>query len=158
MKTKMFVVVASACGALLTGSGVVLAVGIGFVPTILADGTIAKSSEMSAHRIEFSAPKNAHVITQRVDFEAGGSSGWHTHPGLVVVTVTVGSLRVTDGCHAPVVYGPGQSFIETPDTAGLVENASTTTAAQSFATVIVPQGMAPRTNVPAPNCTHHEED
>lgn len=158
MKTKMFVLLAIACGAFLLGSGVVLAAGTGFTATILAKGTIAKSSKMSAHRIEFSAPKNVRVITQQVDFAAGGSSGWHTHPGLVVVTVTIGSLRVTDGCHAPVVYEAPQSFIETPDTAGLVENVSTTTAAQSFATVIVPQELAPRTDVPAPNCRDHEED
>ena len=158
MKTKMFVFLAIAGGAFLLGSSVVLAGGSGFSATLLARGTIAKSSDISAHGIEFSAPRNVRVLTQQVEFANGGTSGWHTHPGLVVVTVMLGALRVTDGCHAPVVYPAGSSFVEPPETPGLVENASATTPARSFATLVVPQKMDPRTDVLAPNCTHPEED
>jgi quercetin dioxygenase-like cupin family protein len=43
------------------------------------------------------------------------SSGWHTHPGPIIVQVQEGYLKITDGttCH-PSVVGPGETYIETP--------------------------------------------
>ena len=163
MKTKMLVLLAAASGAFLLGGGAVLAGPvppgpIGFHPTILADGTIARSTEVSANDIEFSSPANARVLVQTIAIDGGGISGWHTHPGLVVVTVTDGAVRVTNGCHAAVVYSTGQSFVEPPEEPGLVENASATLPAHTVATLIVPEGMVPRTNVFAPDCTRPEGD
>ena len=46
----------------------------------------------------------------------GFDSGWHTHPGLVVVQVREGSLQVTQvGC-TPKTLGPGDTFVEIPYT------------------------------------------
>ena len=148
MKTKMLILLAAVCGAFLLGGGVVLAgPPIGFTATIVSDGKIAKATEISANGIEFSSPKNARVIVQVGDFVPGGTSGWHTHPGLTVVTVTDGSVINYVACHAGVIYTKGQSFVEPPSTPGDVDNTSTTLAAHVMATLIVPDGMAPRTNV-----------
>ena len=156
MKTKILVLLAGAIGALVLGGGVVLAAS-GFASTVLAKGTIAKATEISANRIEFSSPKNAQVIVQRGEFAKGGNTGWHTHPGLTVVTVTAGTLRYHDGCSSKV-YTVGQSFVETPSRPGMVENTSADATAQVFATLIVPAGMLPRTDVPAPNCKTPADD
>ena len=67
-------------------------------------------------------------------------------------------MRVSHGCHAAVEYKPGESFVEEPKTPGVVVNASATLPAHAVATLIVPKGMAPRTNVFAPDHTHPEED
>lgn len=163
MKSKMLVLLATVCGAFFLAGGVAVA---GPVPpgpigshvSILADGTIAKSTDIGANGIEFSSRKNAHVIVQQVDFDGGGSSGWKTRPGLTVVTVIVGAVRVTDGCHAAVEYIQGQSFVEPPNTPGLVVNSSATLPARTVATLIAPQGMAARTNVFPPDCTHPADD
>ncbi len=158
MKTKILVLLAGAIGALVLGGGIALAAAL---PTFhshpLANGTIAKATEISANRIEFSSPKNAQVIVQWGEFDKGGNTGWHTHPGLTVVTVTVGTLKYHDGCRS-TVYTVGDSFVETPNRPGMVENIRTDATATVYATLIVPNGMAPRTNVPAPNCTNPADD
>jgi quercetin dioxygenase-like cupin family protein len=161
MKTKILVLFASALGAFLLGGVVVVAAIVppsGFHPTIIADGKIAKASEIGANGIEFSSRKNARVVVQTVEFDGGGKSGWHTHPGLTVVTVVDGSVIDYSRCDAPVVYTKNQSFVEPPNTRGHVDNASATAKAHVVATLIVPNGMAPRTNVEAPNCSHHSDD
>ncbi|MGH7480987.1 MAG: cupin domain-containing protein [Longimicrobiales bacterium] len=53
------------------------------------------------------------VFTARITFEPGGSVGWHTHPGPVIVTVASGELTIinaSDCVHRP--YGAGQAFID----------------------------------------------
>jgi quercetin dioxygenase-like cupin family protein len=158
MKTKVLVLLAGAIGALVLGGGIVLAgPPNGFASFVLAKGTNPKATEISANRIEFSSPKNAQVIVQRGEFAMGGNTGWHTHPGLTVVTVTAGTLRYHDGCSSHV-YTVGQSFVETPNRPGMVENTSANATAQVFASLIVPAGMAPRTDVPAPDCTKPADD
>jgi quercetin dioxygenase-like cupin family protein len=43
-------------------------------------------------------------------------SGWHTHPGLAIVQVKSGTFDITQvGC-TPTKVGPGQTFIEIPNT------------------------------------------
>jgi quercetin dioxygenase-like cupin family protein len=157
MKRKILILVAGAIGALVLGGGVVLAAASGFGATVLVKGTIPKATEISANRIDFSSPKNAQVFVQVGDFAKGGNTGWHTHPGLTVVTVKAGTLRYHDGCKS-TVYTAGQSFVETPNRAGMVENTSSDATAQVYATLIVPAGMLPRTDVPAPNCTKADDD
>ena len=41
-------------------------------------------------------------------------SGWHTHPGLVVVNVTKGSLAFTGSNCITKTYSAGDTFIEVP--------------------------------------------
>lgn len=161
MKTKILVLLATALSAFLLGGVVVVAAIVppsGFHPTVIADGKIAKASEVDVNGIEFQSRKNAHVIVQTVEFDGGGNSGWHTHPGLVVVTVVDGSVTDRTGCQVPVVYTAHQSFVEEPNTPGIVENASASVKAHAVATLIVPDGLAPRTNVEAPDCSHHGDD
>jgi quercetin dioxygenase-like cupin family protein len=47
-------------------------------------------------------------------FQDGFDSGWHTHPGLVIVQVTGGYFKIYQGSCQPVVVHVGESFIETP--------------------------------------------
>lgn len=42
-------------------------------------------------------------------------SGWHSHPGLVIVTMQKGTLAFTSAISCTTKsYGPGESFIEDP--------------------------------------------
>ena len=47
-------------------------------------------------------------------FQDGFDSGWHTHPGPVIVQVTDGYFKIYQGRCQPVVVHDGESFIETP--------------------------------------------
>jgi len=46
----------------------------------------------------------------------GGQSGWHTHPGPSLITVTVGAIVAydSDTC-APRQYGTGDTFVDPGD-------------------------------------------
>ncbi len=43
-------------------------------------------------------------------------SGWHTHPGAVIVQMEQGSLTYTGSNCVKKTYGPGDTFIEIPYT------------------------------------------
>jgi hypothetical protein len=62
-------------------------------------------------------------------------SGWHIHPGPVIVQVQQGSLKITQTTCTPRVIGPGETFIETP---GVPVNAETNTPAKWTSTLILP--------------------
>ena len=42
------------------------------------------------------------------------NSGWHIHPGPVIVQVQAGYLKITQGTCHPNVVGSGETYIETP--------------------------------------------
>jgi hypothetical protein len=42
------------------------------------------------------------------------NSGWHIHPGPVIVQVQSGYLKITQATCNPNVVGPGDTYIETP--------------------------------------------
>ena len=63
------------------------------------------------------------------------SSGWHIHPGPVIVQVQEGHLKITQGTCHPNVIGPGETYIETP---GVPVNAEANKAAKWTSTLIAP--------------------
>jgi quercetin dioxygenase-like cupin family protein len=75
------------------------------------------------------------------------SSGWHTHPGPVIIQVQSGHLKLTQGTCHPNVVGPGETYVETPELPVL---ATANKAATWTATLIVPVGAALRTNASDP--------
>jgi quercetin dioxygenase-like cupin family protein len=78
------------------------------------------------------------VAVQTITSPPGGSSGWHSHPGVVLVAVQVGTVTLYDAhCHT-TQYGPGQAFVEVGDHALLVRN-NTTLNAVLYVTLIVPK-------------------
>ncbi|HUF06564.1 MAG TPA: cupin domain-containing protein [Candidatus Binatia bacterium] len=55
------------------------------------------------------------TIVQEITIQPGGFTGWHTHPGPVVVMVEEGTFTVYQGGDAdctPFAYGPNESFID----------------------------------------------
>jgi quercetin dioxygenase-like cupin family protein len=47
-------------------------------------------------------------------FEDGFDSGWHTHPGPVIVQVSQGYFKFYQGSCQPVVVHAGETFFEVP--------------------------------------------
>lgn len=83
------------------------------------------------------------------------STGWHTHPGTVIVQVQSGRFRITEAstCRTRTV-GPGETFVETPELATLVTASKAVTWTTTF---VIPANKAPLTMVPDP-CVDGEED
>ena len=78
------------------------------------------------------------VAMQTITSPPGGSSGWHSHPGVVLVAVQSGTVTVYHADCNPTQYGPGQAFVEVGDHAVLVRN-NTTSNAVLYVTLIVPK-------------------
>ncbi|HEX9122667.1 MAG TPA: cupin domain-containing protein [Actinomycetota bacterium] len=85
--------------------------GINSASTLLARGT-----DQSPGTLPFR--EGTDVVVAQNTFEVGGSSGWHSHPGGVIVVVQQGELTLyrSVGNHCESTrYTAGQSFIERPD-------------------------------------------
>lgn len=94
------------------------------------------------------------LVVRRHDYLAGSSTGWHTHPGPVFITVTSGTLtyyELDDPCTGHVVTA-GQGFVDT-GRGHLVRNLSGQPA-QDISVITAPVGGAFRTNIdpPAGSC------
>jgi quercetin dioxygenase-like cupin family protein len=140
----------------LVFAGSVLATGAtGFHPAIQARGTINERTHVHNSAGEFEAKGSLDVVTATVTIDPLGSSGWHSHPGMVFVTVMSGSLVFYDDHCRATVYAAGSAFVESGNDAGLVRNESTTTAATVAATYVVPAGTpnpALRVDMANPGC------
>ena len=125
----------------------------GQTPSNLVIGRLAGPIEVDADKIQFQTEHATDVAMFTVTYAPGGYSGWHTHPGMVFVVVTSGSVVRTVRCHAPRTYVAGQSFVESDSQpAGEVRNASATAAAVLQVTQIVPNGSVRRVEAAPPTC------
>ncbi len=89
-------------------------------------------------------------------FPPGTHSGWHTHPGPSLITVTSGALTVyeaSDPTCTPIIYTAGQSFTDIGcGDVHLVRNEGSVDAV-AIVVQIVPAGALRRTDADAPgNC------
>ena len=90
------------------------------------------------------------VYMQEVAFAPGGYSGWHTHPGLLVLTVVAGELSLFDEHCNIKVMEPGDVFTEDFSVHNLVNTG--TVEAQAKAFYIVQKGKPRREEASAPAC------
>jgi quercetin dioxygenase-like cupin family protein len=94
----------------------------------------------SGDRVKLQTKGATDVATQTITSPPGGSSGWHSHPGVVLVAVQSGTVTLYDAhCHT-TRFGPGQAFVEVGDHALLVRN-NTTSNAVLYVTLIVPKSV-----------------
>jgi len=88
------------------------------------------------------------IVTARFEVSAGGTFGWHRHPGPVVVAISEGTLTVTTagGC-ATRTYGPGEGFIESGRVAHIAVNQGSSPVIL-YATFLLPDHAAPLVDEP----------
>jgi quercetin dioxygenase-like cupin family protein len=112
----------------------------GFHSAIQARGTVGETVHYNTGDIKFQTKAAIDVVTATVDIDPLASSGWHSHPGVVLVTVAAGSVTFYDEHCVATVHASGTSFLESGDAPGLVRNESSTVAVKVFATYVVPAG------------------
>ena len=94
-----------------------------FVGTPLARGTMDGPYQRNLGDVKFQTKGAVVFNVVSVNVAVGGSSGWHSHPGLVLVTVKQGAITFYDQDCNPVVHATGTSFIEAEgDGPGLARN------------------------------------
>ena len=96
------------------------------------------------------------LYVQNNVWTAGGTTGWHTHPGHSLIVVTAGTVTVYDGDDSactPHVYTVGMGFVDAGgDHVHVIRNESGSEA-RTVAVQLVPAGATRRVDKPAnPAC------
>ena len=94
------------------GPGVGPGVGSGGPPV---DPVEAKFKIQGEHQEVIHAPELLETVLQQVIIGPGGSTGWHSHPGPVVVLIKAGELTFyssEDPTCTPRTYSAGEAFID----------------------------------------------
>src|SRR6266404_4098525 len=158
MKTRFKLLIGAS--AMVTVVGVALATPVvGLISPLLSVGTqtsdihvrgTAVMSNGEQFRVELETEGPSTITTQDGSIAAGGHNGWHSHPGLVAVTLISGSIQWYDENCVPTVYKAGDSWVE-----GSQIHAFRNIGpgpVHLMAWFITAQGQALRTNEAAPAC------
>jgi hypothetical protein len=123
--------------------------------TVLADANTVNDGAFHAQRGVIKLHTKGSVRVRDVQTTAappGFSSGWHTHPGPVLVAMSptsAGSLTLYDENCTPTTIGANQAYIEKPNSPLLARNDSAANA-DWVTTMIVPIGEPFTVPVDAP--------
>lgn len=123
----------------------------GFVSTLLARGTFTTPVNANADGVKLRTYGHIDHAVSQITVAPGGSSGWHRHPGVVLVTVQSGTLtRYSSDCSRDT-FTAGQSFWEAGPEPLVVRN-ETNHDVINYVTFIAPTGAALRIDTPNPGC------
>ncbi len=127
---------------------------VGVTPTLIGRGTFdafkVKSNNPDFKFMASGAPELDFVVRTH-DYVPGASTGWHTHPGPVFVTVIQGEVtfyEVDDPTCTGTVVRAGQGYVDTGH--GHIGRNETGNPAKDVAVIIAPVGGAFRGELPAP--------
>ncbi len=146
----------------------------GFVGTPVARGNAGAfhiRSKANGYDVEIKAKSNTDIVVANITVTPRGHSGWHSHPGPVLVIVKTGVITFyhannrngdnrngdnrngDDQKCSRTVYPAGTAFIEVGGDVGLARNEGSIDATVT-ATFFVPAGAGTRIDQPAPggNC------
>ncbi len=106
-------------------------------------------------QLEVKAKPTFDVAVQRIVFQPGGQSGWHTHPGPVFIQVVAGVMTFYESddpeCQ-PIVRSAGEGYLDLGEHAHIARNESGAVA-ENLVTYLVPPGAALRNDADTPgNC------
>lgn len=126
-------------------------------PTLLARGTY-DAFKVKAHPrepvdLQAHAKSPLDIVVRQHDYAPGGSTGWHSHPGPVFITVTKGELtyyeRDDPDCTPHVVRATDKKGFVDDGHGHIVRNESGEPA-QDVSVITAPVGGAFRSELPAP--------
>jgi quercetin dioxygenase-like cupin family protein len=127
--------------------------GSGTSTTILAPrSTFSDSAQVNDDRIKLQTKGPTDFVTQEVTFLPHAFSGWHHHPGFILVLVKSGHVTTHDENCQTKTYGPGEAFVESGSAPFMVSNESDTETAVDVATQVAPTGSPFRIEDDPPPC------
>lgn len=156
IKTKVIISIA-AIATMLVGLAFATPI-VGLISPLLSVGNNSADLQTDGHattatgepfeaRLRTEGPST--YSTQVAAFGYPAQNGWHSHPGLVVVTLTSGSITWYDENCQPTVHNAGDSWLEGSQIHAFRANGP---GVQLVAWFITAQGKALRTDQPAPAC------
>ena len=148
-KRRGLVLAAIGVGFLLTVGAALATPGMGILSApVQARGTLGPNVGPnfvlnSKSGVHLKALGSTDVVTQQIRIAPGGNTGWHSHPGPVLVTVKSGSIQLfyaSDTSCQGVVYEAGDSFVDRGDENVHIARASPFDGVELWATYFVPGG------------------
>lgn len=94
----------------------------------------------------------SNVVTARIDFKPGDTTGWHFHPGPVLVQVVSGAVTLRHAAHGRClskVVRAGHGFFEMPGAIHVADNRRQDPAVV-YATFVLPPRAPPAVSTPTP--------
>jgi hypothetical protein len=118
--------------------------GSGFAPTNLVTANLVNQTKQNSDQVKLQTKGPTDVRVQKLVISPGGYSGWHHHPGIVIVAVESGQVTFTNSDCSSTTYGPGlpagSAFVESGDDPG---QASSVDGATVYATFVAPHAVPP---------------
>ena len=137
---------------------------VGVTATLIGRGTFERFKVKTDHQAHFEdrcsesspcymaqAKPAIDMVVRTTDYAPGASTGWHTHPGPVFITVTQGEVtfyEVDDPTCSPTIVRAGEGYVDTGH--GHIGRNETGNPAKDVAVVIAPVGAPFRSELPAP--------
>ena len=119
--------------------------GSGVIGEPLVGAHLNEVTQINHDRIKLQTKEPIDVRAVKLTFKPGSRSGWHHHSGINMLSVKSGQVTFTNNNCVAKTYGPGlpngSVFVEGDDNAG---QATSSTGAVAYLTVIVPTGAANR--------------
>jgi hypothetical protein len=130
---------------------------VGVTPTLIGRGTYGAfkvESDKHANPINFkaSAKDPVDIVVRTHDYAAASSTGWHTHPGPVFITVLQGQVtfyEYDDPNCTPTVVSAGEGYVDTGH--GHIGLNQSGQPAKDVTVIIAPVGLPFRGELSAPN-------
>jgi oxalate decarboxylase/phosphoglucose isomerase-like protein (cupin superfamily) len=132
---------------------------VGVTPNVIGRGTYGAYNVQAAdpRTVDFSSASTrpVDIVVRTHDYAPGSSTGWHTHPGPVFITVVEGTLTFYEyddkGCSAKVV-SKGQGYVDSGR--GHIARNESAAPAKDVSVIVAPVGQPFRgeLSAPAPNC------
>lgn len=118
-------------------------------------GKVNAHSKVDGFEVELKTQDDADVSMGSTVIAPGGNTGWHGHPGMVVVLIKSGALtfyEANDPTCTPIVHGAGTVVLETSGDVHIARNEGTVNA-EFVSTQYLAAGAAGRIDAPVPgNC------
>jgi hypothetical protein len=131
---------------------------VGFASTLIGRGNLGTfhvQSKADGYDAELKSHDNTDVAVANIVVTPGGHSGWHYHPGPVLVVVKTGTITFymgDDPSCSPQAHPAGTTFIEKGGMVGIARNEGAVEATV-VATFFVPAGSPLRIDADRPgNC------
>ena len=146
----------AAAAAAIVGTAASASPGSGVTPQNFVTAKYREDGHINHDRIKFQTKDPTIVRVQKLTFAPGSFTGWHHHPGLVIVSVESGSITHVEAedCSSKV-YGPGSPngavFIEGRNESHQAISPGGATAYVTYVTYDSPNPVF-RVEEPVPSC------
>jgi hypothetical protein len=127
---------------------------VGVTPTLIGRATYEpfKVETDSIVNVEVKAKSHLDMVVRTHDYAAGGSTGWHTHPGPVFISVVQGQVtfyEADDPNCTPHVVSARHGYVDTGR--GHLGRNETGQPAKDVTVILAPVNLPFRGELPAPN-------